>query len=65
MNIRNLSNTPITKIQLNNTQHSKRIDTRMKADEVSFSGSVTPSDKMSVYAIKLLDEAGLKAAFME
>ena len=60
MNIRNLSNTPITKIQLNNTQHSRRIDTRMKADEVSFSGSVTPSDKMSVYAVRLLDESGLK-----
>ena len=32
----------------------------LKSDTVSFTGSVKPSDKMAVYATKLLAESGLK-----
>ncbi|MCM1264584.1 MAG: aminopeptidase [Candidatus Gastranaerophilales bacterium] len=59
MNIKNVTNNPIYNIQQTKQRFIKPNET-LKADSISFTGSVTPSDKMSVYAIELLTESKLK-----
>lgn len=60
MNIKNLTNIPVTQINPKKQNFLLRTNTTMKADSVSFTGSITPSDKMSVYAINLLEQKGLQ-----
>lgn len=60
MNIKSISNTPVYNVQPNVNHNYIRTNKTLKSDTVSFTGSVTPSDKMEVYAVKLLQESGLK-----
>ncbi len=59
MNIKSIGNSPIYNVQQSKPTFIKHNQT-LKADTVSFTGSVTPADKMEVYAIKLLEESGLQ-----
>lgn len=59
MNIKSIGNSPVYNIQQSKPAFIKS-NQALKSDTVSFTGSVTPSDKMEVYAVRLLEEAGLK-----
>lgn len=60
MDIKSIGNVPVYNVQPTLKQNVLRTNNTMKADSVVFTGSITPSDKMAVYATQLLTESGLK-----
>ena len=60
MDIKSVSNTPIQNVKSIQNKRERIIDNGLKADTISFTGSITPTDKMQVYATTLLEKSGLK-----
>ena len=59
MNIQNIGVYKSNNVYIG-TKSSFKTNMVSKLDSVSFTGSVTPQDKMSVHAIRVLEDAGLK-----
>ena len=60
MEVKPISNISIQNIKPIQNARARIIDNGLKADTVTFTGNVTPIDKMRVYATTLIEKSGLK-----